>query len=84
MGDIILAEGNNTLNIGLVPIAPAVANLTGTVTDADTGSALSGVKVTFDGLTDYTDYYGGYGFEGLTPGGYTIEFSKENYETLIR
>jgi len=84
MADIILSEGNNTLNISLVPIAPAVANLSGIVTDANTGYALSGVKVTIDGLTDYTDSYGRYGFEGLTPGAYTITFEKSGYVTITR
>lgn len=54
------------------------------VTDADTGSRLSGVKVTIGGLTDYTDYYGRYSFEGLTPGAYTITFEKDGYETTTR
>jgi len=84
MADIILSEGDNVLNISLVPIPLPVANLSGTVTDADTGYALSGVKVTIDGLTDYTDSYGRYGFEGLTPGAYTLTFEKDGYVTIIR
>jgi len=84
MGDIILAEGVNELNISLTPIALPLANLYGIVTDADTGLALSGVKVTIDGLVTYTDGSGAYGFEGLSPGGYTIIFEREGYVTETR
>lgn len=77
-----LVEGNNELNVGLVPIPPPVANLYGVVTDADTGSPISGVKVTLDGQITYTDGSGNYGFEGLEPGSYVIEFSKDGYETV--
>lgn len=82
MASIVLYEGNNELNVGLTPIAPPVANLYGVVTDGETSYPLSGVKVTIDGLTTYTDASGNYGFTGLTPGSYAIEFSKDGYETL--
>lgn len=81
---IVLVEGNNELNISLTPIGPAVASLHGIVSDDDTGYTLSGVKVTIDGLVTYTDAYGNYGFEGLSPGSYTVEFSKDGYETVRR
>lgn len=84
MADIILVEGSNELNIGMTPIAAPVANLYGVVTDAETGYAIEGVKVTIDGLTTYTDSLGQYAFEGLTPGTYTITFEKEGYETVVR
>lgn len=84
MADIVLVEGTNELNVGLTPIPPPVANLYGVVTDAETGLPLEGVKVTIDGLIAYTNASGAYGFEGLTPGTYTIEFSKDGYETLTR
>ena len=84
MTDIILTEGDNVLNIILTPILPPVANLSGTVTDADTGSRLRGVKVTIDGLVAYTGSLGQYAFEGLAPGGYTISFEKAGYETVVR
>lgn len=84
MADITLVEGNNELNVQMAPILPPVANLYGVVTDAETGYPLSGVKVTIDGLTTYTDASGNYGFTGLTPGSYTITFEKEGYETAVR
>ena len=83
MADIVLVEGTNELNVGMTPIPPPVANLYGVVTDAETGYALQGVKVTIDGLITYTDSLGQYAFE-LTPGSYSIEFSKDGYETLVR
>lgn len=84
MADITLHEGMNELNVGLVPIPPPVASLYGVVTDADTGVPISGVKVTIDGLSTYTNASGEYGFEGLEPGAYTIIFEKAGYETLTR
>ena len=78
-----LDEGLNELNVALTPI-PSVASLYGVVTDAETGYPLAGVKVELDGLTAFTDASGSYGFEGLTPGGYTITFEKEGYETAVR
>jgi len=76
-----LVEGNNELNAQLTPIPPPVANLYGVVTDAETGSPISGVKVTIDGLVIQTDISGNYEFEGLEPGTYNIKFEKEGYET---
>ena len=84
MADITLVEGDNVLNVQLIPIPPPVANLYGVVTDAQTGYPLSGVKVTIDGLTTYTDASGNYGFTELSPGNYTITFEIDGYETLVR
>ncbi len=84
MADIILVEGSNELNVGLTPIPPPVAELYGTVTDAETGYPIEGVKVTIDGVVTYTNASGAYAFEGLAPGSYTITFEKEGYETLTR
>ena len=84
MADITLYEGSNELNVGLIPIPPPVANLYGVVTDAETGNPIQGVKVTINGLVTYTNSSGAYGFEGLTPGSYTITFEKEGYETVTR
>lgn len=78
---MILVEGNNELNVGLTPIPPPVANLYGVVTDAETGSPISGVKVTLDGVITHTDASGNYGFEGLEVGSYAIKFEKEGYQT---
>ncbi|GAJ15809.1 unnamed protein product [marine sediment metagenome] len=84
MPDITLHEGTNELNVEMTPLAPPLASLYGVVTDAETGYALEGVKVTIDGLVTYTDSLGQYAFEGLTPGSYTITFEKDGYETLVR
>lgn len=84
MADITLLEGNNMLDVPLTPIPPPVANLYGKVIDAETGSPLSGVKITIDGLVTYTDASGNYVFTGLTPGNYTVTFEKEGYETEVR
>ena len=81
---ITLQEGNNELNVQLVPVAAPVANLYGVVTDAQTGYPIEGVRVEIAGVFIYTDSSGNYGFIGLTPGSYTITFSKAGYTTLTR
>ena len=77
-----LIAGNNELNVSQVPIAAPTASLYGLVADSVTGYLLSGVKVTINSTVVYTDTYGYYLFEGLTPGNYTITFEKEGYTTL--
>ncbi len=84
MGDIVLVEGSNELNVGLTPIPPPVANLYGVVTDAETGAPLAGVLVSIDGLSLTTNAGGYYMFTELPPGSYTITFEKEGYETVVR
>lgn len=80
--------------IGLVAVAglafaapptppPGRANLYGVVTDAITGNPLDGVLVSLNGLEVYTDTSGSYIFEDLHPGAYTLQFSKEGYETAV-
>lgn len=83
MADITLYEGNNVLNVQLVPIAVPVATLYGLVTDAETGYALQGVKVTVDSLVAYTDSSGYYSFTGLSVGAHTIKFERAGYETKV-
>ena len=73
--------------MGLAAIAwaaPALgkASLYGVVTDATTGQPIPDVLVTLNGLELYTDSGGNYSFEDLEPGGYMLQFSKENYETV--
>jgi len=81
---MILKEGNNVLDVAMTPVPLPVANLSGVVTDAETGSPLSSVTVTIDGLVAYTDHLGAYGFEGLTPGSYTVTFEKDGYYPEIK
>jgi len=78
-----LIEGNNELNVQLVPVALPVANLYGVVTDAETGYVLQGVKVTLDSLVTYTDSSGYYSFTGLSVGAHSVKFEKSGYETTI-
>lgn len=58
-----------------------IANLSGTVTDAETGTPLSGVRVTLEkGIAQtYTDVNGAYRFEGLTAGAIAVFFEKAGY-----
>lgn len=82
MGEIILNEGPNELNVQMTPIPAAVATLYGIVTDAETGYAIPGVKVTLNGLIATTDSIGRYAFEGLAVGSYMMTFEKEGYQPL--
>ncbi len=81
MGDIVLVEGTNELNAQLVPIAPVLANLYGTVTDGDTGQGIAGVRVTTTGAITESDSNGDYTILDLTPGNYTVQFAKDGFET---
>ena len=81
---VTLYEGNNELNVQLVPITAPVANLYGVVIDAQTGYALQGVKVTLDSVVVYTNSSGYYSFTGLIPGAYSVKFEKSGYVTLTR
>lgn len=82
---ITLREGLNELNVGLTPVyvPPPVAQLTGVVTDSKTAYPIQGVKVTLDGLVQYTNAQGVYYFDGLEPSSYSIKFEKDGYKTLI-
>lgn len=62
---------------------PGRANLYGKVTDAVTGTPISGVLVSLNGLQVYTDASGNYSFTDLDTGEYVLQFSKAGYETAI-
>jgi protocatechuate 3,4-dioxygenase beta subunit len=55
--------------------------LMGKVTDDSTGEALTGVKVTVEGVgvSTYTDFDGNYAFPNLTPGEYRVTASLVSY-----
>ncbi|MBA7547508.1 hypothetical protein ES705_39930 [subsurface metagenome] len=80
----ITMNRNKVVVAHFAAIPVTTANLSGMVTDADTGYALAGVKVTIDGKVDYSDASGAYAFVGLTPGGYTVTFEKSGYITETR
>jgi len=62
---------------------PGRANLYGRVTDAETGEPISGVLVSLNGYSAYTDNAGNYIFPDLDPGSYMAQFSKEGYQTEV-
>jgi len=80
-----LVEGENVLN---VEMARAMASLSGTVTDADTGAPLSGVNVmlgtTAGGYitSTYTDSSGNYSLTNIVPGEYRVRFEKDGYQAV--
>jgi hypothetical protein len=81
---ITIAAGNNERNVEMVPavVPPSKGTLSGVVTDATTGYPLSGVTVNLGGATTTTDSGGNYGFSNITPGTYTVTFSKSGYTSV--
>lgn len=82
---ITLVEGQTkTLDVGLTPLPPAPATLYGKVTDAVTGSAVSGATVSITGpggtYSDTTDYAGNYRIEDIVPGTYSGLVTHPDYE----
>jgi uncharacterized membrane protein len=80
---ISLQEGDNVLNVQMIPTGSPQAALIGQVTDADTGQPISQVKVTLGTLVTYTNSSGQYSFEGLNPGNYSVSFEKTGYQTVV-
>jgi thermitase len=75
--------GNGRINaaraVGTVPVLPG--GITGQVTDAKDGSAISGAQVS-DGITTaLTDAAGSYTIDNVSPGSYQVVASKEGYQT---
>jgi protocatechuate 3,4-dioxygenase beta subunit len=80
-------SGNNPLNVQMVAVIQP-GTLSGTVTDSSDGKAISGVSVQLSGsggsATATTDSTGSYAFTNITPGNYTITFSKSGYTTVTK
>ncbi|MDD5510779.1 MAG: carboxypeptidase regulatory-like domain-containing protein [Dehalococcoidales bacterium] len=81
---IVINSGPNTLNIQMTAVVPPTGTLTGVVTDSATGAPLQGVSVTMAGTTVTTAADGSYGFTNITPGTYTITFTKSGYTTVTK
>ena len=78
-----IVSGTNTLNVQMTAII-VTGTLSGKVTDAGTGAALSGVSVTISGsaLVATTDASGNYSITNIPVGTYTITFTKGGYSTV--
>ena len=81
---VTILAGSNSLNFEMTPsvVPPTKGTLTGQVTDATTGQPINGVTVSLSGVTTTTDSSGNYGFTNITPGTYTLTFTKSGYNTL--
>jgi hypothetical protein len=80
---INIVSGQNTLNVEMIPIV-VKGTLNGKVTDSTTGLGISGVAVNLAGVIANTDSNGNYAFYDITPGNYTITFTKSGYQTITR
>ena len=60
----------------------SLISVSGTITDQHTGEALAGVSVSLEeiDLSVYTDFNGGFKFNGLTPGDYTLKATYISYK----
>jgi uncharacterized membrane protein len=70
------AVANFSLNEIIVP-----GSITGSVTDAKDGSAISGAQVSVGSRTALTDALGTYTINNVPPGSYQVVASKEGYES---
>jgi len=69
------AAANFSLNQIIVP-----GSITGSITDAEDGSAISGAQVSDGSRTALTDALGSYTINNVPPGNYQVVASKEGYE----
>lgn len=76
----VLAGSTTNYNIVMSATPQDSGSVTGVVTDANTGSVLSGVIVTIDSWSSYTDLGGNYALYGIPSGaGKTITASRSGY-----
>lgn len=83
--DVNIAEGNNELNISLIPGGPE-AELHGTITDSQTGDPIVNAVVGLTGPQDrqlFTNEYGDFSFWDLPVGTYHITITKAESETIV-
>ncbi len=84
----IIVEANKTLTVNgtMVKEAPIVktGNITGRVTDYDTGYGISNARVAIQGtsLYAYTDSYGYYTIKDIPVGNYTVVMTATDYTTI--
>ncbi len=72
---VVVTSGATTVqNFALNPVPVANGTITGTVTDASTGTAITGAAVTAGSMTGTTDAAGGYSIS-IAPGTYTVTAS---------
>jgi uncharacterized membrane protein len=75
----VISGGTVPQHFPLTPATPGT--ITGMVTDATSGAAISGAIVTAGGITTTTDASGTYGII-IAPGTYTVEASATGYNTV--
>jgi hypothetical protein len=81
-------NGDGVVNIlDLILVAQhfgeSIATIKGVVTDASTRLPIPGVTVVLAGNSVNTDAGGNYVFDNITPGTYTISFTKTGYQPVI-
>ena len=67
-------------NLALTPVSAPPGKITGTVTDSNSGAAISGATVTAGSITATTDFSGNYIIETAS-GTYTVTASANGYNT---
>jgi protocatechuate 3,4-dioxygenase beta subunit len=63
----------------------ATTSINGKVIDKNTGEALTGAKIIFEGIgvTTYTDFDGNFSIKGIKPGKYNVSTSLISYSNRI-
>jgi len=80
---VVVSSGSNTvLNFALTH-APTLS-LSGQVTDASTGRAISGAAVSYSGGSATSDASGNYSFGNVNPGSYQLAVSASGYQNQSR
>jgi len=62
--------------------SPKSASLQGNVWDAGSGDPIANATVTLNDYSTTTDVYGNYSIANITPGSYTLTFTKSGYESF--
>lgn len=81
--DVNVTAGEQVeVEITLTPVVTPTGSIAGTVKDGD-GNVLSGVTVSAGGTTTTTDSQGQYTISDLDPGSYTVNFTKDGYNSVV-
>jgi hypothetical protein len=83
----VTVSGNTTnVSIPMIPVSKGTGKyvVSGDVTDQTTGDAIGGASLTLGSLTTTADSEGGFEFEGVAAGTYTLQASAAGYKTGSR
>lgn len=80
---IALVSSSSKASTGGGGATTNTGNLSGIVTDENTGDPIVGVTVTMEGTTIQTDTNGAFAITDIPVGEHAITFAKEGYKTVV-